>query len=184
MSQCASTLGCSSNHERSGRWWGFSLELFTPVANLVTPRGSSTCCFTNPQTLKTTTFEPTAKSFRWHRDVSCCDRRLYESLRFGQGEGGEYNWSLFPRSTSEPREFYPLDLPLNYTRKSSEHILEVTLWNGGEVPGSSLLVVHSCTLRRLRLRIIRVIHSRDFAVPGDTDRGLYCNLSIFPGFAL
>ena len=183
MSQCASTLGCSSNHERSGRWWGFSLELFAPAANLVTPGGSSTSCFTSPRTLKTTTFEPTAKSFRCYRDVSCCDRRLHESLRFGQGEGCEYNWSLVPAIGVGTQGVYPLDLQLNYTRKSSEHILEVTLCNGGEVPANSLFVVHSCTLRRLRLRIIGVIHSRDFAVPGDTDRGLYCNLSIFLGFA-
>ena len=61
-----------------------------------------------PQTLKTTTFEPTAESFRCYRHVSCCDRRLHESLRFGQGEVVSTNGRLFPRSTSEPREFIPL----------------------------------------------------------------------------
>src|SRR5438445_7225877 len=48
---------------------------------------------------------------------------------------------------------------------------------------SSLLVVHPCTLCGLRLRIICVIHSSDFAVLQHNYRGFSCNFSTFIGFA-
>ncbi len=46
-----------------------------------------------------------------------------------------------------------------------------------------LFVVHPCTLCGHRLRIIRVIHSSDFAVLRDNYRGIGCNFSTFLGLA-
>jgi hypothetical protein len=56
-------------------------------------------------------------------------------------------------------------------------------WRSLQRMSSSLLVVHPGTLRGLRLRIIRVIHSSDFAVLRHNYRGINRNFSIFLGFA-
>jgi hypothetical protein len=53
---------------------------------------------------------------------------------------------------------------------------------GGSKDCRLLLVVDACTLCWLRLRIIRVIHSGNFAVLRDNYRGINCNFSIFLGF--